>query len=93
MLLENNIKDAVVVGYLHNQIESELKGREVEIYHNPFFRATNSLGLLWFAKDFISDDEELLLINADVFWEQDILDICYLRKRMLFFWLIHQVHE
>lgn len=75
MLLANKIEVAVVVGYLHSQIENELKEQDVKIYHNPFFRATNSLGSLWFAKEFIPDDEELLLINADVFWEQDILDM------------------
>lgn len=75
MLQKNNIEVAVVVGYLHQQLRNELKGLNVSIYHNPFFRVTNSLGSLWFAKEFIPADEDLLLINADVFWEQDILDV------------------
>lgn len=75
MLQKNHIEVAVVVGYLHQQLRDEIADLNVAIYHNPFFRVTNSLGSLWFAKEFIPKNEDLLLINADVFWEQDILDV------------------
>lgn len=75
MLLENDIHPVVVTGYQHHMIEKELKDLDVVMIQNPFFRITNSLGSLWFAKEYIPDDEDLFLMNADVFWEQDILDI------------------
>lgn len=75
MLLRNNIDPVVVAGYQHGQIEQNLDGLDVPIKYNPFYRVTNSLGSLWFAKEYIADDKPLLLMNADVFWEQDILDI------------------
>ena len=81
MLLENGIKPAVVAGYQHQQLEDNLADLPVPILHNPFFRVTNSLGSLWFAKEYISEDAPLLLMNADVFWEQDILDILLAEKK------------
>lgn len=75
MLLKNNIDPVVVVGYQHQQIEKELMNLGIPMLYNPFFRATNSLGSLWFARDYIVDDSDLMLMNADVFWEQDIMDI------------------
>lgn len=73
--LERDIKVAVVVGFQHRQIEEDLKGLDVVIFYNPFYRVTNSLGSLWFAKEFIPDDEIFLLMNADVYLEEEILDI------------------
>ena len=81
MLLKNDIQPLVVAGYQHQQLEENLAGLSVEIRHNPFFRVTNSLGSLWFARDYIPNDETLLLMNADVFWEQDILDILLSEKK------------
>ena len=75
MLLRNDVTPVVVAGYQHQQIESNLTGRDIAILHNPFYRVTNSLGSLWFAREYIPQDDTLLLMNADVFWEQDIMDI------------------
>ena len=75
MLQKNNIEPMVIAGYEHQQIEKVLAPTGVKIRYNPFYRVTNSLGSLWFARDYIPEDEDLLLMNADVFWEQDILDI------------------
>lgn len=75
MLLANDIKPAVIGGYMHEQIEENLAGLDVKLYYNPFYRVTNSLGSLWFARDFIDDADGLLLANADVFWEQELLDM------------------
>ena len=74
MLRANNIEPCVVAGYMHKQIEENLKDLEVKIFLNPFYKVTNSLGSLWFARDFIKKDEPLLLANADVFWEEDLLN-------------------
>ena len=75
MLLRNEIQPTIVVGYQHQMIEREVTEMGVSTLYNPFYRVTNSLGSLWFAREFIPDNEDLFLMNADVFWEQDILDI------------------
>lgn len=75
MLLNNDIVPAVICGYMHEQIEENLSGLPVRMYYNPFYRVTNSLGSIWFARDFIDDTDGLLLANADVFWEQELLDM------------------
>lgn len=81
MLLRNHIAPVIVAGYQHQQIESNLCGKEVPILYNPFYRVTNSLGSLWFAREYIPRDETLLLMNADVFWEQDVMDILLDEKK------------
>ena len=75
MLLKNGIQPAVIGGYQFGQIVENLKGLDVKLYENPFYRVTNSLGSLWFARDFIDEQDSLLLANADVFWEQELLDL------------------
>ena len=71
--LKNGIEVAVVVGYKKEFIFESLKDYDVKYYFNPFYRVTNSAGSLWFARDFMDDD--LILANADVYWEQPLLDI------------------
>ncbi|MBO6179991.1 MAG: phosphocholine cytidylyltransferase family protein [Selenomonadaceae bacterium] len=75
MLIRNEFQPIVVTGYQHQQLKENLAGLDIPLLQNPFFRVTNSLGSLWFAKDYIHQDETLFLMNADVFWEQDIMDI------------------
>lgn len=75
MLTDNGIKVSIVVGYKKEFIFEILKDYPVTYYYNPFFRATNSLGSLWFARQELQAGEDVILANADVFWEQDILDI------------------
>ncbi len=41
--------------------------------YNPFYDITNSLASLWFAKDELDDD--LLVLNADVFFSREILEL------------------
>lgn len=81
MLQKNGIDPVVVAGYQYNQIINNLIGTDTPILYNPFFRVTNSLGSLWFAREYIPEDDTLFLMNADVFWEQDILDILLDEKK------------
>lgn len=74
MLLEKGAKVAVITGFMNEYVEKALEGRDVKFYRNPFFRETNSMGSLWFARDFITDDEDLILANADVYWGEGIYD-------------------
>jgi len=75
MLIRNGIDVNVVVGYRKEEIYDALSGREVRFFFNPFYRATNSSGSLWFAREAIDGNDDVLLINADIYWEQPILDI------------------
>lgn len=74
MLFDNNIEVAVVVGYKKDCILDSFKDIPITYYYNPFFRVTNSIGSLWFAKDFIDENDDIILANADVFWEKPILN-------------------
>ena len=67
MLLSKGVEVVVVTGYRCGEVEDALKGRDVKFYFNPFYRATNSMASLWFAREAIGGDD-LILANADVFW-------------------------
>lgn len=75
MLLENEIKVCIILGYKGDCIREELKGLEVTFYENPFYKVTNSIASLWFAKDELDGKEDILLGNADVFYPQEMLDL------------------
>lgn len=74
MLKENGIQVSVVVGYKKEVIFRLLREFDITYYFNPFFRATNSMASLWFAREELYGQEDIILANADVFWEQAILD-------------------
>lgn len=75
MLLANNISVTIIVGFKHKLIEEELKDLPVKFYYNPFFRVTNSIASLWLAREELNTDEDIICGNADVYWDQDILDL------------------
>lgn len=75
MLLSHNVKVAVVVGYRREEIHAELAGLDVTYFWNPFYRVTNSMASLWFARDFISDEEDIILANADVYWGNTLYNL------------------
>lgn len=74
LLLKNNIDVSIVVGYNKEMVYNSLEGLNVKYYYNPFYDVTNSIASLWFAKKELSGTD-ILIANADVFWEQEILDI------------------
>lgn len=55
----------VVVGYMYKQIQCELEYDNVKFIHNPFYSVTNSMGSLWFAKDYLQR-ENITIINGDI---------------------------
>lgn len=74
MLLKKGIGVSIVLGYKQEMFHEALKGLEVTFYFNPFYRVTNSIASLWFAKDAITEDEDYIFMNADVYLEPEILD-------------------
>ncbi len=67
-------KIGMVLGYRHEVIEEILKDKDIDFYYNPFFDVTNSIASAWFAKDFFSN-EDMLIMNGDVFLEESLLDV------------------
>jgi len=62
---------SIVTGYKSKRIEEEI-GDHVTYFENPFFAVTNSIASLWLAKEKLDDD--ILLMNADLFFEPIVLD-------------------
>lgn len=82
ILIENTIKElknkgineiAIILGYRGEIIEDILRAYDVKFYYNHFYDVTNSIASAWFAEDFMDDD--LIIMNGDVFFESSILDV------------------
>jgi choline kinase len=71
MLRQNNIDVSVILGYKRELFLKILD--EVKVYYNPFYSVTNSIASLWFAKDEFSGKEDIIVANADVYWDREIL--------------------
>lgn len=64
-------KIAVIVGYMKDKIKEKL-GDRVTYFFNPFFETTNNVTSLWFANDFLQD-EDVIIINGDIIIEPSIM--------------------
>jgi len=62
----------VVTGYKHEKIEDNL-GESVTYIQNTSYKTTNSIYSLWLASKYLVGD--VLLMNADLFFEEKILDM------------------
>ena len=67
MLISHGVDVAIVVGFRNAEVREALEGRDVRFFFNPFYRVTNSMASLWFAREFL-DGDDIILANADVFW-------------------------
>ena len=67
MLISHGVEVAVVTGFRSEDVREALDGRDVRFFFNPFYRVTNSMASLWFAREFLEGDD-IILANADVFW-------------------------
>jgi choline kinase len=82
LLKKKGIKDiAIVTGYQERYIHQALEGFSYVRYYNPFFRVANSISSVWFARDFLTPDDDIMIMNGDVFMEEKILDIVLEEKR------------
>lgn len=78
MLGRRGIRDiTVITGYRSELVRREL-GIRVRYFDNPFYRVTNSIASLWLAKEVLDDD--LLLMNADLYFEEEVLDIALAQR-------------
>lgn len=74
LLLENDFEVHIVLGYEGKKIKEALQAYPITFHENPFYRSTNSIASLWFVKEELLSGQEIYLANADVYWEQDLLD-------------------
>jgi choline kinase len=82
LLNKKGIKEiAIVTGYQERYIHQALEGFVYARYFNPFFRATNSIASVWFARDFLVPNDDIMIMNGDVFMEERVLDIVLEEKK------------
>jgi len=74
ILRSKGIDVTVVLGYGCETIRECLKDLDVDYTYNPFYSVTNSLGSLWTARKFLKPGEDAVIANADVYWEEPLLD-------------------
>lgn len=53
-------------------IREVLADKGVSFFYNPFYDVTNSIASAWFAKEFLTGDD-LLIMNGDVYLEENCL--------------------
>ena len=72
-LRHRGIRDiSVITGYKSALLKKELPAWVRQI-HNPFYSVTNSIASLWLARELLTEDT--LLMNADLCFEPEVLDI------------------
>ena len=80
LLQKAGMQCIVCTGYTEEKVKEALEGMEKITYcYNPFFDVTNSLASLWFAREEMDDD--LIIMNADVFFTEKILTALLKDKR------------
>ena len=67
---------ALITGYEKGKILNVLKIKNITVYFNPFFEVTNSIASIWFARDFLKDNEDYIVLNGDVFFEESLIEKC-----------------
>ena len=72
MLKKLDIEPIVCVGYQQDIVKKAIEGTNTKTIYNPFYDVTNSIASLWFAQDELDDD--IIVMNADVFLEQEALE-------------------
>ena len=80
LLQENHIEVTIITGFQHKMIEEVLKGHHITVYYNPFYRVTNSIGSLWYARNELNTND-VLIANADVYYTQELLDKVFADRR------------
>ncbi len=73
LLKKNGIEEIIVVaGYRANLVQEEV-GDNAKVIRNPFFRVTNSLASLWFAQKQVELEDDLIIFNGDVVYQEEVL--------------------
>ena len=65
----------IVLGYRKQIIRTELADMNVQFFENPFFDVTNSIASAWFSHEFLTDDDDILIMNGDVYLDREIMPL------------------
>lgn len=74
MLKKKGFDISICTGYKKEIIEEIFSGKDIKFYYNPFYDVTNSIASLWFAREELDGKDDLIILNADVFFSEKILD-------------------
>jgi choline kinase len=73
LLKQNGVTQTVVVaGYRASLVREEI-AMDAVVVVNPFFRVTNSIASLWFAHRAVDLHDDLVVLNGDVVYEEEVL--------------------
>ena len=64
----------IAVGYKAECIMTALKDKNVKFAYNPFYDVTNGIASMWFAKDYLDENEDTIVMSGDVYMESDIIE-------------------
>lgn len=64
----------MVLGYRAEVLREIVSEYDVKCYYNPFFDVTNSIASAWFASEFLAAYDDTLIMNADVYLDEELLD-------------------
>lgn len=82
MLQKKGVSEITVcVGYRANDIIETVSALGVQFVYNPFYDVTNGIASIWFARDFIRDDDDLLIMSGDLYLEPEIVDELIAQKQ------------
>jgi choline kinase len=65
---------AIVTGYQSGVVIKELEEFQTVRFYNPFFDVTNSIASLWFARDFFTTSDDVLIMNGDLFIDEELIE-------------------
>ena len=86
---------ALVLGYQSEVVIGRLRGKTpARFYLNPFFNVTNSIASLWFAREELDGQDDVMILNGDLFFEPGLLDtVLASREEVVMFADPRRVHE
>jgi len=67
---DSEARIVLVTGFMHETIEKKISN--VIFVNNPFYEITNSIASLWFARQYM-DDNNVTIINGDVVMEEELI--------------------
>lgn len=63
---------AMVVGFQRQKLQEAFAADGVHFIHNPFFAETNNLGSLWFAREWVREND-FFYLHSDIIYEDSML--------------------
>lgn len=75
----------IVTGYQTGEVQRAIGDYQVAHFYNPFFDVTNSIASMWFARDFFSTSEDVMIMNGDLFIEKELIEAILKEKRQPIF--------